>query len=973
MGMTFAVDTTTAAVVTLTIRAAVYQPTDKAGNPIEGRRAESRSLNLQDIVWRRKQLKPAPVSIDATESGSFCVAPTAGLEIRIRVRRAVRGAAAITATLANVHEIAAGGLQDEYCFFQAYLEVTDPSGGKPFVERPRAEGAADEESLVGKMLFRHVPAFATGHGCSVQWDWNPPAPGLHAEDAARAAIPAVRTEFAPRAEVLLTESNPDIDVSQLRMSELGVRTRFEVTAILRTLVTGYEHWIAGRTADARRLSRTEFGNVAREQIRLCHEALARMKAGINLLDADQEVFEAFQLASRAMAIQRSRTEWIKGGRVGEPIDDGSWRPFQIGFFLLCLEGIADPNHQDRNLADVLWFPTGGGKTEAYLGLIAFTVFLRRLRLREKGAGVTVIMRYTLRLLTLQQFERAAALLCAMELFRREDARLGTEPISIGMWVGRAATPNTLENAAASIQTLRDGNDVHEQNPVQLHACPWCGTAMDAFDYAVDAAATKMAITCPNSTCNFHGGLPVHVVDEALYATRPTLVIATADKFAQIAWRAQAANLFNRAGALPGTPPPALIVQDELHLISGPLGTLAGLYESAIDFAADHPKIVASTATIRRAQQQGSALFDREIVQFPPAGLDARDSWFAVEAPAGRKASRSYLGLMAPATSQATLLVETYAALLHHAHHIDGDPEVRDPYWTLIGYFSSLRLLAAAELQVQDLVYSTLGLLAARDMVDRRKPDAVSELTSRVKSSDIPKRLKGLERTLGDNPFDVVLATNMISVGVDVDRLGLLAVMGQPQMTAEYIQATSRIGRRHPGLAVVMYNASRSRDRSHYENFLPYHTALYQQVESTSVTPFSSRARDRALHAAFVGAARLLVPQARANDAASAVEEYLDELDGLRDLIVARVKNVDPGQAEATRKEIDHFIGDWRQLATANPGLVYEAKARNQWRPQPRAEDTALLCTYTDDDLHSAWPTMWSLRDVDVEADLYLES
>lgn len=973
MGMTFAVDTTIAAEITLTIQAAVYRPTNKAGSPVEGRRAELRSLNLLDTVWRRKQLELKPISIDTTTPGSFQTALAPGLEIRIRVRRAVRGTAAITTTLTNVYEIAAGALQAEYCFFQTYLEVSDPDGGAPFVERPRARGSADEEFLVSKMLYRHAPAFATGHGCSVMWDWDPPAHRLHVENPSRAAVPAIRTEFAPRTEVLLTESNPDIDVSQLQMTSLGVRAKYEVTAALRTLVEGYERWIDERNADARRLSHTEFGNVAREQMRLCRATLARMRAGIDVLEKDPEVFEAFQLASRAMAIQRSRTAWIKSGRIGEPVDDGTWRPFQIGFFLLCLEGITDRNHPDRNLADVLWFPTGGGKTEAYLGLIAFTIFLRRLRLHDRGAGVTVIMRYTLRLLTLQQFERAAALLCAMELFRRQDARLGKEPISIGMWVGRAATPNDLENAAASIRTLREGNDIHEQNPVQLQVCPWCGTAMDAFDYTVDPALTNMTITCPSATCSFRSGLPVHIVDEALYAARPSLVIATADKFAQIAWREDAANLFNRAGAVPGTPPPALIVQDELHLISGPLGTLAGLYESAIDLAADRPKIIASTATIRHAQQQGSALFDRKIIQFPPAGLDARDSWFAVEAPADRKASRTYLGLMAPATSQATLLVETYAALLHHAQHIDGYPEARDPYWTLIGYFSSLRLLAAAELQVQDLVYSTLGLLAARDAAERRRPDAVSELTSRVKSSDIPRRLKSLERALGDNPFDIVLATNMISVGVDVDRLGLMAVMGQPQMTAEYIQATSRIGRRRPGLAVVMYNAMRSRDRSHYEDFLPYHTALYRQVESTSVTPFSSRARDRALHAAFVGAARLLIPQARANDTAGAVEDYLGDLNELRDLIVARVKNIDPAQADAAAEEIDYFVADWRRLASANPDLVYEAKARSQWQPQPRAEDTALLRSHSDDDLHSAWPTLWSLRDVDVEADLYLES
>src|SRR5690606_36766532 len=254
---------------------------------------------------------------------------------------------------------------------------------------------------------------------------------------------------------------------------------------------------------------------------------------------------------------------------------------------------------------------------------------------------------------------------------------------------------------------------------------------------------------------------------------------------------------------PGTPPPELIVQDELHLISGPIGTLTGLYETAVDVAADFPKVVASTATIRRASEQGRALFNRDVRQFPPAGLDARDSWFAVETPREKKASRLYVGLMTPSTSQATLLIRAYAAILHHAGRIDGDESVRDAYWTLIGYFNSLRLLGAAELQVHSDVQERLGLLATQEGVMARQADRYAELTSRVKSSDIPTRLKELERGLPGEAFDTVLATNMLSVGVDVDRLGLMVVMGQPQTTAEYIQSTSRVGRQHPGLIVPL--------------------------------------------------------------------------------------------------------------------------------------------------------------------------
>jgi ATP-dependent helicase YprA (DUF1998 family) len=466
-----------------------------------------------------------------------------------------------------------------------------------------------------------------------------------------------------------------------------------------------------------------------------------------------------------------------------------------------------------------------------------------------------------------------------------------------------------------------------------------------------------------------------VVDEEIYRVHPTLVIATVDKFAQIAWREETATLFNRDR--PGTPPPELIVQDELHLISGPLGTLAGLYETAIDVAADQPKVIASTATIRRAKEQGRALFDREVSQFPPAGLDSRDSWFAVESPREEKASRLYVGLMTPSTSQATLLVRAYAALLHHADQVEGDDAVRDAYWTLIGYFNSLRLLAAAELQVHDDVQDRLRLLAERAGADPRPADSYAELTSRVKSSDIPTKLKNLELGLPNEAFDTVLATNMISVGVDVDRLGLMAVMGQPQTTAEYIQATSRVGRQHPGLVVTLFNAARSRDRSHYEGFVSYHSALYRQVESTSVTPFSARARDRALHAVLVGLTRMVVEEARPNAAAQNIDDYLDRIEEMCEVILTRAESVAPDEAEGTKEDLDYIVDRWRKLASGrdpqrgDAPLVYEAPYTFK-RSQPREADAALLRSYSDEDLEEAFLTLWSLRDVDVESDLYLE-
>lgn len=398
-----------------------------------------------------------------------------------------------------------------------------------------------------------------------------------------------------------------------------------------------------------------------------------------------------------------------------------------------------------------------------------------------------------------------------------------------------------------------------------------------------------------------------------------------------------------------------------------MGTLTGLYETAIDALADRPKVIASTATIRRAADQGRYLFARDVRQFPPAGLDARDSWFAVETPREEKASRRYVGLLAPGTSQSTLLIRTYATLLHRSKQAKADDEVRDAYWSLVGYFNSLRVLSAAELQVHDDVMAYLELLAEREAVAARSVANYSELTSRVDASEIPARLRRIEKRLpDDDTVDVLLATNMIAVGVDVDRLGLMAVMGQPQTTAEYIQATSRVGRAHPGLVAVMFNSTRSRDRSHYESFQHFHSALYREVESTSVTPFSARARDRGLHAVIVALARIMIPAARPNDGAGQVESYEDVLRGrIRAILLERVKAVAPEETDAVSRAFEEFVEWWCAEADVHNCLLFER--------QKSSRIPSLLKAYDDESQDAeAWATLWSLRDVDAETALFME-
>ncbi|MFD9060131.1 helicase-related protein [Kitasatospora purpeofusca] len=975
IGLTFAVDPAVARRLRFTVRAGIYVPQDEEGRPVPAKRSEARTTKSQQENWRRVPLDPEAVEIDITSPGNL--PPTvlhAGLELRVLVRppSGPEGTVTVTATVVNSLEIGPYDLRDAHCFYQPVLEVTGVTEGSiPFVERPAALAAVDSEQALSRLLHRHAPSFATGHGCAAQWDWSPSPIGE--PDTERAAVGAVRTEFVPAHEVLLTESNPLIDTKALTMHGLGTADAEDIVASLHRLLAGYEEWVDAQEAQVRSAALDGHRRTATEQIGRCRHALRRMRVGVDLL-ADPtrpEVLRAFRLANLAMAEQRAQSDWVKNGRQDAPdVRAGRWRPFQISFVLLCLAGIVDAEHEDRGVADLLWFPTGGGKTEAYLGLIAFTTFLRRLRDGEDGAGVTVLMRYTLRLLTLQQFERAAALICAMERLRLADQEsLGREEISIGMWVGRSATPNTLAVASEKLAELVANplRSVQTENPVQLRNCPWCGEPLLAADYAVDEVKVRMNILCPSTACDFRSGLPVHLVDQAVYRARPTLVIATVDKFASMPWREQSAALFNRDR--PGrTRPPELIVQDELHLISGPLGTLTGLYETAVDALAARPKIIASTATIRRADEQGARLFARRVEQFPPAGLDARDSWFAVETPADGTAARRYVGLLTSSTSQSTLLIRVYAALLHRAAAHDAPPEVKDAYWTLVGYFNSLRLLSAAELQVLDDVQDRLEYVAARDGSKPRAVNGLTELSSRANASDISRRLKEIERGLpqDDDVLDVLLATNMISVGVDVPRLGLMAVMGQPQTTAEYIQATSRVGRRHPGLVAVMLNSARSRDRSHYEDFHHFHSALYREVESSSVTPFSSRARDRGLHAVVVALTRLMLPEAAANHRAAEIEDFLPALERLvRPAVLERVARVEPNELEATTVAFNRLVEEWRDAAHISSSLVYEA---------PRGSRTpALLSSYDDESPNATgWPTLWSLRDVDASSPFFEE-
>ncbi|MFF8473737.1 helicase-related protein [Streptomyces sp. NPDC015414] len=792
-------------------------------------------------------------------------------------------------TLAVTNEVPGTGPGS--AFFQMGFRATAQGGLRiepyPDVEQPDSD--EEEESIA--LLYRERLTYAIGHGCAAAWEESEPVTWVEAD-----ALPAYEVgSLTPDVyEVHQDGSRTPVSVGMAELAERTSEGDAQVEKVLRL----YREWIEGREASIPDLDK-RFHPAASRHMRLCREALKRMEEGWQLVLHDPLAARAFQLANLAMLYQQVRSrldtrEVVKDAQdvyrpVGAHPDaapgprDGRWRAFQIAFVLASLPELIDPTHAKRSVVDLIFFPTGGGKTEAYLGASAISLIARRLR-NPADAGTDTLMRYTLRLLTAQQFLRASSLICVLEDMRSEnEEELGKAPFGIGVWLGGDSTPNTWKSAESSLKKLR--SDSNAPNRFLLLKCPWCGTKMGPVRGAKKGQDTpgyvwsgnRFVLKCIDELCRFSGrkGLPVHVVDDDIYESRPSIVIGTVDKFATMAWRPKARSLFGLGEHGERLySPPGLIIQDELHLISGPLGSMVGLYEPVIDdLATDRrggkpipAKIIASTATVRRYEDQIKGLFGRtEVALFPPHGLTEGHSFFAEPATLedGTPApGRRYLGVMSASLgSTQTVQVRVAAATLQAGPQIPDEAD-RDGYWTNLNFLNSLRELGNTVSLLESDVPDYLVGLQRRDGITPRWPRNAMELTSRRRSDEIPKAIEQLQQKLpSPDCIDICLASNIIEVGVDVSRLGLMTIVGQPKTTAQYIQVSGRVGRdpRAPGLVITIYGAAKPRDRSHYERFRTYHQQLYAQVEPTSVTPFAEPVLKRALHAAAISHMRQLDP------------------------------------------------------------------------------------------------------------------
>jgi hypothetical protein len=768
----------------------------------------------------------------------------------------------------------------------------------------------DDEEQELALRYRGSKAYAVGHGTSVTWD---PVGGSELDTVTSVSLAPLPRFTVPSVEPSGSES--EVMVLDY-LAEIGSNCQ-GVVAGLRDFVTGYDLWIATQRNSAEGLP-DGFTPAAKRIVERAAVAKDRMMQGIDLLESDETSRTAFALAMRAMRDQMAQSHLVTKKNSSSSYVP-KWRPFQLGFILLTLASQLDAEHQDRDLVDLIWFPTGGGKTEAYLGLAAIEMFARRLRWGIDGGGTAVITRYTLRLLSVQQFQRAATLVCAMELMRATDQRVhGMQPFTIGLWVGNETTPGTFEDAYTRLESVK--KMAVPENPFQLTACPWCGTRLmpskrsdRSSDYGAVATRWSFKLRCPSEDCAFHEELPVQVVDESIYAAPPTFLLSTVDKFARFPFEPRAGRILGQGGL--AFYPPTLIIQDELHLLSGPLGTTVAIYEAAIHglltLSGTKPKVVASTATIRAATHQVRQLFDAEVAVYPPSGLDQGDSYFARES--FDKPGRTYIGLMPQAFSNASAAVKALTPLLELPAVLTekGLGEI-DDYWTLVAYHNSLRELGKTVTLARDDVSSALRM-RAHDKSNHRniRGDGLVELTSNIAAEELPNQLARLERPAGEpGAVDFVASTNMLSVGIDVSRLALMLMNGQPKTTSEYIQATSRVGRGSiPGLVVTLFRATRPRDRSHFEAFTAFHQSLYRSVEPTSVTPWSEASRRRSLPGvltSFVRHAGSWVDNKDAikfNQESFFVKEFINNL-------IARVERQDPEELEAFRQQLRYLLAEW---------------------------------------------------------------
>lgn len=883
------------------------------------------------------------------------------------------------------------------CLYQTEIKVMSQFF-LPFNNQENNLYKSDEDRMLD-FLYREKLSYGIGHNTACTWEDCE-------NDKKRPQW--ICSTFLPQFNVKSQSTDiSNIDKKILEIKQLSdfSEDKNKIVPNLKKLSDEYLKWIRKEEQSINSAEVKEQA-LAEENIKKCLTIQARMSHGIELLEKSSNAFRAFQLANTAIYLQMFQGQWHfsrqkEGFETFERTEDPqysykeyetkvfpnpnqvpSWRPFQLAFILQCLPSFIDENSNDRDLVDLLYFPTGGGKTEAYLALSAFLIFWRRLEYPKNYGGVNIIIRYTLRLLSAQQFERATKLILACEFIRKNHTDLGTERITIGFWVGGSTIPNNLKDAKEQLSRIQNGLNSKKYffNPFQLSNCQWCNTKIigrteeNNTPIIGHRISQHLSSYCLNPNCEFSeilGSLPIVLVDDDIYKNPPTMLFATVDKFAQLAWKGDATSLFNHGNHRK----PELIIQDELHLLSGPLGSLVGLFENVIlslcTTEEQKPKIIVSTATVKNVEKQVEGLYSRKVQIFPQNATNADDTFFSKTL---EESKRRYVGILPTGKTQTMTNLRLNAALFFARLTLWMNCKEKgeaDQFWTILSYFKSLKQIGrfsnkiTAELlpEIKQLQVRYLKNVLPYKFNYNKLPYRYLELTSRIRNEKIKRNLDKLNISFsGDlekyQAFDIVLASNMISVGLDVGRLNIMLMNGMPPNTAEYIQASSRVARKNEGMVFTLFDSNNTRDLSFFEDFTSFHKTFYKQVEPISVTPFAENALDKMLFTIMVTFFRHRLGFAE-NKMACALsennnkEKFKEELYKIFDAHIF----ADSEDKQLIKLKIDNLIQQWENKIQASPqfsrdsGLYYYGgkdetnKKKNLFKPiqeQIDSEDV-LIC------------------------------
>ena len=871
-------------------------------------------LGKNEVWWERKSVS-VRINLESRNNSQNLQLENLDIKMGVECRDQNDGSQICTVWVRNDSKCNSPDQLSQYCLFQTKLEITLNE-----LSEYEKQNVSDIDSL--SLLYSNKIRRSVGHGCD-----SKETPQKESK------LWKIESVSLPISEI--NPISPDITDNgssyALSMSGLGSWSEKSISEVDR-LISNYGNWIELLKEKIKELD-SRFKDVAWNHITQCTNFHARIIAGWELVKSNSEVKKTFMDASSAMAHQRASssvsTRKISVEDDGKVIIEGEeplrtaenlksmWRPFQIAFILANIPASINDEHDDLHPVDVIWMPTGGGKTEAYLGLAAFTILWERRRAPHidselSGKSYTkVLMRYTLRLLTAQQVFRAASLICALEILRRENEVVyGRRPIRIGAWLGSASTPNTRKNAIDKYNEILKSSST--STGLLLTRCPWCATQLGVVvgnkDKKIagyikvpinsESKELRLKTICENSNCDFNEELPIFEVDEDIYQSPPDFLIGTVDKFARLAWVIDTKNpsgirsaqrIFGLTNGIRTLPAPRLFIQDELHLISGPLGSIDGLYEPIFEalckqngkYPGRSPLYIASTATTKNFNSQLKALYGRSGQLVPPPGLNIEDSFFArID---DGKPGKIYIGIC-PGGNAGFLKNQgkVLAILGHAAAVLKNTKRVSDPWWSNIAFFSSRRSLGQLDSLVETDLKSAFyqlrvlsGVSSGLPSEDGKQIGSRSMQTKRqltaISSDDVGAVLEELNIKNEDGKaIDLCLSTSMIEVGLDVPRLGLMTIVGQPKSSSQYIQVSGRVGRSDnaPGLIISILNPNVYRDRSHFENFLDWHQKLYSSVEPASVTPFTKRALGRTLASALTILLRTLSNKSKVGESIS---------------------------------------------------------------------------------------------------------